>query len=66
MNECQHENLKTITTTTWFGDFDKEKLFSVWCEDCSQMTEFCYTINEARKRFQLGMTGHVDISKEAD
>ena len=64
MNECQHENLQTIVTTAWFGDFDKEKLFSVRCEDCGEMTEFCYTINEARARFKIGMTGYVDISKK--
>ena len=53
-------------SNAWFGDFDKEKLYAIRCEDCGEMSEFCFTVGEARIRFRLGITGHVDISEEVD
>ena len=54
---CRHEDLQTIMSNAWIQG---EKLYSIRCRNCGAMTEFCFTVGEARKRFKLGIFGHVE------
>ena len=55
--DCKHENMQTIMSNAWI---DGEKLYSIRCLDCGAMTEFYFTVGEARKRFKLGMFWYVE------